>query len=827
MKFSEHWLREFCNPKLTSQALIDRLTMAGLEVEAALPVAATSINKVVVGEVQKVKQHPNADKLQLCQVSDGAQDYQVVCGADNVHEGMKAALALPGAQLLDAQGSQLKVKKTRLRGQESEGMLCSERELGLGDDHQGLMTLPADAPLGKGLQELLALDDQVIDLDLTPNRGDCLSILGLGRETALISDTEPSPHFKQMSAVSPVPATIEDTLPVELADGEACPVFAGRVIRGVNPSATTPLWLREKLRRSDIRAIDPLVDVTNYVMLELGQPLHAYDCKLLAPPIIVRRSRPGEKLRLLDGSDIDLAPETLLITDQSGPIGMAGIMGGLSTAVTAKTVDIYLESAFFSPLAIAGRARGYGMATDASHRFERGVDWRGQTRAIERATRLLLDIAGGQAGPVVETVNAAALPEASKIQLRSSRINLLLGVDIATSQVEQSLARLGFDYRQVDSQAARDKPDSSQLACWEVQVPSHRFDIAIEADLIEEISRVYGYNNLPTRTPATRLDMAARPETQLSINRIKDHLAVRGYHEAITYSFVDAGLQAQLNPDAAALPLANPLSADMSVMRTTLWAGLLKSLMHNLNRHQNRVKLFEIGLAFQRLAGQPESQASQASQALTMADIAQVKMLSGLASGSRQAESWANDKAMLDFFDIKGDLESLLALTGEATEFRQASHPALHPGQSAEIVRRGERLGIMGLLTPQLQQQLDIRFPVFLFEIDTSLLLPKPLNQSLPLSPYPMVRRDLALLVARDVSAAQIGASVEQAADEKLIHFKLFDVYEGEGIEHNKKSIALGLTFQHSSRTLVDEEVSKATSEILLSLEKNLGAELR
>ena len=835
MKFSESWLREFCNPPLTTQALVDKLTMAGLEVESVEPVAA-DFSKVVVGEVLKVEPHPDADKLLLCQVTDGGdRRFQVVCGADNVREGMKAPFALIGARLPDAAPDDdnphdkkddkkrvIKVRKAKLRGQTSEGMLCSERELGISDNHDGLMVLPDDAPLGKDLMALLALDDRVIDLDLTPNRGDCLSLLGLGRETALMTGTEAKPL-----TVPPVPASIDDTLAVELAAGQACPTFVGRVVRGIDQGAQSPLWMKERLRRSGIRSIDPVVDVTNYVMLELGQPLHAYDCNRLAAPIVVRQSRKGEKLRLLDGSDIELKADTLLITDQSGPIGMAGIMGGQTTAVTADTVDIYLESAFFSPLAIAGRARTYGMATDASHRFERGVDWQGQVRAIERATGLLLDIAGGKAGPVVNTAEEADLPKVSKIVLRALRVSLLLGVEIADSEIEDMLARLGFDAQRIEEKDVEGGGVKRQ-ACWEVQAPSHRFDITIEADLIEEISRVYGYNNLPIKTPDASLAMAPQPEDQLSLNCIKDHLAARGYLEAITYSFVDDDLQAQLNPNARQIPLENPLSSDMSVMRTTLWVGLLKSLAYNLNRHQSRVRLFETGLTFRRLSGKGDAGLDSLSlENLSLDKIGQVKKLAGVACGSRQVESWANDKQLLDFYDIKGDLESLFALTGDSVEYRPASHPALHPGQSAEIFRQGQSLGCLGLLDPRLQQKLEIRFPVYLFEIDTTLLLPKQLNRSRELSRYPEVRRDLALLVARAVTAAEIRACIEDAADETLTSLKLFDVYEGEGIEEGRKSLALGLTFQHSSRTLADEDVTKATGKIVSSLEKKLGAQLR
>ncbi len=800
MKFSENWLREFCNPNLTTQELVDQLTMAGLEVDGFDPVAA-EFNSVVVGEILEVNQHPDADKLVVCRVSSGTDEHQVVCGAPNARAGIKVPFALVGAQFPD-----LKIKKAKLRGVESFGMLCSERELGLSDNHEGLMELPLDAPVGDDITSYLSLDDSIIDLDLTPNRSDCLSMIGLGRETGLINGMDVAGLD-----VPAVPAAIEDTFAVELAAPDACSRFVGRVIKGVNPKAESPLWLKEKLRRSDIRSIDPVVDITNYVMLELGQPLHAYDYNKLSGRIIVRQSEKGEKVTLLDGSEVELLAETLLITDESGPIGMAGVMGGLSTAVTEDTVDIYLEGAFFAPTAIAGRARSYGMATDAAHRFERGVDWQGQVRAIERATGLLIEIAGGQPGPVVETVEEDSLPVIKTVELRSDRIDLLLGVEIQDAQVDDIMSRLGFDANRIDIEGK---------VGWEVSAPSHRFDISIEADLIEEISRVYGYNNLPTRTPKSSLDMAPATESQLSLNRLRDHLVGRGYFEAINYSFVDAGLQNDIDPENEPIGLANPLSAEMSVMRTTVWSGLLKSLIYNVNRQQNRVRLFESGLTF----SQPPNQGS-----LSFDDISQIHKLAGVACGPRQPENWSNDQEVIDFYDVKGDVESMLSLTGDmdSFEFVSGHHPALHPGQTAEIRRNGETAGYVGLLDPRLQQKLDVRFPIYLFELKTDSIIPKKLAQSAPMSRFPEVRRDIAIIIDQKITSSEVRRCITDATDDTLKNLKLFDVYQGKGIDPNRKSLALGLTFQHSSRTLTDEEITNSVDKIVASLETTLEAHLR
>ena len=578
MKFSEQWLREWVNPKLSTQALVSQITMAGLEVDSVEPAAAI-LSQVVVGEILSAEPHPNADKLKVCTVSSGTDSHQVVCGAPNARPGIKVPFALVGAKLDD-----FKIKKAKLRGVESFGMLCSERELGLSENHEGLMELADDAPVGADINGYLLLDDNIIEVDLTPNRSDCLGIIGLARETGLMNNLDVCTPDMQ-----PVAAAHNDEVAVHLAALEGCPRFVGRVVRDVDLTATTPLWLTEKLRRSGIRSIDPVVDVTNYIMLELNQPMHAYDLNRLTGDITVRESTKGEQLTLLNGNQTTLAAGTLLITDASGPIGMAGIMGGASTAVQSDTRDIYLEAAFFAPIAIAGRARAYSMHTDAAHRFERGVDYQGQVRAMERATQLLLMIAGGRPGPLVDTVNEADLPQAVEVRLRAARVARVLGMDIDDADIENILKRLEFEFC---------LDPTGEDRAWLVQSPSHRFDINIEADLIEEISRIIGYEALPVTQPVATLSMLEATETQSSGKRLKQRLIDRGYSEAISYSFVDSDLQQRLSPEAIAVALKNPLSSEMSVMRTTLVGGLLKALVHNQNRQQTNVRLFEIGLVF-------------------------------------------------------------------------------------------------------------------------------------------------------------------------------------------------------------------------------------
>jgi len=797
MKFSEKWLRELVNPAISTQELVDQVTMAGLEVDE-VEAAAKDFTGVIVGEILTAEQHPNADKLQVCTVTNGSEVAQVVCGAPNARAGLKTAFATVGAVLPTPDGKEFKIKKAKLRQVESFGMLCAEDELGISDDHDGIMELPADAPVGACIREYLNLDDKVIDVDLTPNRGDCLSISGLAREVGVLNKAPVT-----FVADNAIEATIDATFPVELKDAADCPRYVGRVIRGINPQAETPLWMKQKLERSGVRSIDPVVDVTNYILLELGQPMHAFDLDKLSEGIVVRRAEQGEKLTLLDGQEVELNADTLAITDANGPVAMAGIMGGEPTSVTAETQNIFLESAFFNPISIAGRARSYGLHTDSSHRFERGVDWQLQNQAINRATELLLEIVGGEAGPVVETVNQDELPAARQVFLRHSKVNAMLAFEMPAEEIEEILTRLGLVVEQTSTEGE-----------WHVSVPSYRFDIAIEVDLIEELARVYGYNNLPVRTPTASMPIKANDETKVTIQNVRRALIARGYQEAITYSFIEAGLQKQFDDQYEGIALANPISAEMAVMRTTIWPGLVKALQYNQNRQQARVRLFESGQRFLPTSGD---------------EIIQENVVAGLLAGARDPEGWNAGKDQVDFFDIKGDLESLLSLGGAEDDFTFVAdrHVALHPGQTARIERNGEKVGYIGALHPNLVKELGLNGAVYLFEINQAALTQGKLPRYQEISKFPESRRDLALIVDEGVAFDSVRQLAEKEAGEFVKEVTLFDVYQGQGIEKGRKSLAVGLTWQHPSRTLNDEEINSATSAVISALASEFGASLR
>jgi len=791
MKFSEQWLREWVNPPISTAELAEQLTMAGLEVDAIEPVAG-EFDQVVVGEVLSLEQHPDADKLRVCQVNVGDKTpLQIVCGAPNVHVGMKAPVALIGARL----PGDFKIKKSKLRGVESFGMLCSAKELGLAENAEGLLPLAADAPVGRSIRDYLQLDDVSIELGLTPNRGDCLGIEGVAREVAVLNRLALAGP-----AIEPVKPMIKDTFAVKLSAGEDCPQYCGRVIRGINPAATTPLWMQERLRRSGLRSLSPVVDVTNYVLLELGQPMHAFDLAKLQGNIEVRHAGKGETLMLLDGQTIELQPGSLVIADSKGPLALAGIMGGEESAVHDETVDIFLESAYFNPLTIAGKARSYGLHTDSSHRFERGVSPALQPRAMERATELLLDIVGGKAGPIVEATEPAQLPQRAPIRLRQARIGQVLGNTLAEDTVGDILTRLGMAV-------------SSDEAGWHVTPPAFRFDIAIEEDLIEEIGRVYGYNQLTLEQPLSPLHIGPLPESRLSLRRIRQALVDQGFQEAISYSFVDPKLQQVLDPDVPAIPLANPISADMSVMRTNLWAGLVQATLYNLNRQQNRLFLFECGLKFVQQSP----------------DLKQEMVIAGLLSGSAVPTQWAEARRAVDFYDAKGVLEALFDLTGcyESFILTPGQHPALHPGQSAQILREGSQVGWLGAIHPQVAKSLDLDQTMYLFELTTDSLQRGSLPSYQAVSKFPAIRRDLAIVVDRSVSAQNVQECVRKAAPQTLVKVELFDMYTGEGIDSGRKSLALGLTLQDLSRTLTDSDVEAVQQRIIEQLHADLGATLR
>ena len=788
MEISENWLREWADPAIDSDTLISQLTMAGLEVEG-LRSAAPKLFDVVVAEVVAVEKHPDADKLNVCQVSDGKASYTVVCGARNVRANLKVAFARIGAELPG-----IKIKKAKLRGVESQGMICSAAELQLAESSDGILELPEDAPPGVSIVEYLLLDDNIIEIDLTPNRGDCLSIAGVAREVSAINRISLA-----QTGVTAVDNSIEDSFSVELEAPGHCPRYVGRIIKGIDPQAQTPLWMQEKLRRCGLRPISPVVDVTNYVMMELGQPMHGFDFDKLNGGIKVRLAKSGEKVALLDQTEVECRDDTLLIADHAGAVALAGIMGGLGSSVQSDTRNIFLEAAHFTALELAGKARGFGMHTDASHRFERGVDALLPPIAMQRATGLLLDIVGGEAGPVIDAMVDANMPQTPQVELRYERVNRLLGINVERDEVSGILQRLNMQL-------------TEQADGWQVTPPSYRFDINIEADLIEEIGRLIGYNNIPGSRESSHIQMESFSEQRVSVNQIRDVLVERGYFEAVTYSFVSPELQAILDPGQQTLPLANPISADMSVMRTRLLPGLVQALQHNLNRQQSRVRLFETGLCF----------------VPTDDGLAQTPHIAGIITGSRVEDGLYTTAENLDFFDIKGDLEMILRLAGGADfRFTRSSNPVLHPGQGADLTCGGKSIGYVGGLHPAVLKKLDINQPVFIFEIETSSILTAKLPKFDEMSRFPSIRRDISISVDKNLPVRDLVDSIYSIKNEILQEVFVFDVYTGKEVRNNRKSVALGLILQDFSRTLVDEDVENLVDKILAQLKEHYNADLR
>ena len=791
MKFSEQWLREWVNPTLDAAALAHRLTMAGHEVDA-LEALGAGLDGVVVGEVVEVGRHPDADRLSVCRVATGnGKPVEVVCGAPNVRAGMKSPYAPAGTKLPNG----MKLRRSKIRGVVSNGMLCSAVELALGDDEDGIVELPDDAPAGSPLAAVLGLPDHAFDLDLTPNRGDCFSVQGIARDvSALTGTTLTAPEIR------PVKATIKDKHPVELVLPEGCPRFAARVIRNTDPQARSPLWMTERLRRSGLRSISPVVDVTNYVMLELGQPLHAYDLARLNGPIRPRLATEGQELTLLDEQHVKVLPNTLVITDDSGVIGLAGMKGGLSTAVTGSTTDVFLEAAYWPPAFMAGRARQYGLHTDASLRFERGVDPELPPDAIERATALLLDIAGGEAGPMVDHVVRKHLPKRNSQSLRRKRLSQVLGTEIETDQVTGILDKLGLS------------PKADRNG-WSVQVPSFRFDIEVEDDLVEEVARVYGYDEIPEKTAVAETPLAIAPESSPDLDRIATSLVARDYQEVITYSFIDEKLDALVSGNLPSLKLENPISSEMSVMRNSIWPGLLQAASGNLSRQQDRVRFFEIGNTYHGTVDAPR----------------EVLRLAGVALGSALEEQWGYKSQNVDFFDIKADLQALFLGTGCGDEFAfsAAGHAALQPGQAAQIKRDGEPIGVLGKIHPQVAKQFEIEQGVYAFELDVAKTFAARVPVAETISKFPAIRRDIAIVVREDVSAAQLVEAVRSAVPELVRTVRIFDVYNGPGIEAGLKSIALGLILQETSRTLTDDDADTAMAAVLGKLQQEFAAVLR
>ena len=695
------------------------------------------------------------------------------------------ALAKVGAVL----PGDFKIKKAKLRGVESFGMLCSETELGIAESSSGILELADDAPIGVDIRDYLILNDDIIDIDLTPDRGDCLSIKGIAREIGVVNElivNEPT--------ISNVRASINDKVITEIKDTNACPRYCTRVIKGVDASKATPLWLIEKLRRSGVRSINPIVDVTNYVMLELGQPMHAFDMKKVKSPITVRMATANEKITLLDDNEVNVQDDTLLITDANGPLAIAGIMGGKSSGVQTDSTDIILESAFFTPLTIMGKARRYGIQTDSSHRFERGVDAYGTEQAMQRASQLILDICGGEAGPINEQVDQNSLPKSNNITLRAAQIKRLLGFDIPNKQIVDILIRLGMQVEGNDD-------------AWQVTTPTHRFDLSIEPDLIEEVARIYGFDKIPSIAPIDQLVMLEDSEQEKTLSLLRQQLVERGYHETMTYSFIDAKLQELLTPEVEHIELDNPIASDLNVMRNSLWGNLVMAVVNNQKHQQDRVRLFEIGKVFYKEGN----------------IIAQPNRLAGVISGSRYPEQWNAGKDKVDFYDAKADVEALLP----QAIFKPAEHPALHPGQSAQIFMAEKAVGWVGALHPRITQKLKISGPVLLFSVDLSHIVQIQVSQFQQVAKNPSIRRDLAIIVDEKVTFQQAYDIVANSANELLVGITVFDVYRGDGVKAGSKSIALSLLWQDPEKTLVDDEVNREMQTIIKSLETALGAEMR
>ncbi len=787
MKLSEQWLRTWVNPDISTEEMVEQLTMAGLEVDGTEP-AAGEFTDVVVARVESVQKHPDADKLSVCQVSDGKDTLQVVCGAANVRAGLSVALARVGAVL----PGDFRIKSARLRGVASMGMLCSEKELGLADQSDGIMELPEDAPPGKSLGDYLDLDDTVIEIDLTPNRGDCLSISGIARELGTLNRCDVTEEV-----LEPYKQSIKDGFEVNIEAPEACSHYAGRVLRNVDVAAPTPLWMVERLRRSGIRSLGAVVDITNYVMIELGQPMHAFDLEQLDGRINVRYANEAEAITLLDGKCLELDSKTLIIADNSRSLALAGIMGGENSGVNDQTQSIFLESAYFAQEIIAGKARGYGLHTDSSHRFERGVDPELQVHAIDRATELMLQICGGKVGPVTEVTTKAHPRDRQPIDLRYDRISRVLGVELDKDEIRDILERLGMEVKSFNSN-------------WMVKPPSFRFDIEIEADLLEELVRIHGYNNIPRTQPKYHATMRDISESRQTLTQLRKSMVDRGYFEAITYSFVDPAWQAVLDPDNEAVKLANPLSSEMSVMRTSIWPGLLQAVRHNLNRQQNRVRLFETGQVF--LQGDNQ--------------LAQVDRISGAICGWIIEEQWAESSRAVDFYDLKSDVESLFGAEA-AIEYRAETHPALHPGQSAAVYKDGNAIGWIGALHPQASAELDLSSSVYIFELDLEAVQQSHLPSFRPLSKFPEVRRDLAILIDENISAQSIEDCIRESCSEILQEVRLFDIYTGKGVDKGLKSVAFGLILQDFSRTLTDQEIDSEIESVVNALNQNFAATLR
>ena len=791
MKISENWLRTWVNPAIDSDTLSDQLTMLGLEVDELAPVAKP-FTGVVVGEVLTVEQHPDADRLRVTTVNIGSgEPLQIVCGAPNVRAGMKAPVATIGAIL----PGDFKIKKGKLRGVESQGMLCGASEIDLEDKIDGLLELPDDAPVGVNIREYLKLDDNVIDISITPNRGDCFSIRGIAREVAVINQLQMNePEIKS------VDATITDEKKVVI-NTDGAPRYLGRVIKNVNVKAATPEWMEQALARSGIRTHSILVDVTNYVLMELGQPMHAFDLAKIEGAVHVRQAQPQEKLQLLNDQEVELQEDVMVIADDQKALAIAGIMGGLASSVTDDTTDIFLESAFFAPLAIAGRARRFGLHTDSSQRYERGVDFELPLIAMNRASQLIQELAGGEFGPITVAEKADLLPKREAIELKQAQVDQLLGYKVAAEFITDALTRLGCEVTvQADGE-------------WSVVPPSHRYDMAIYQDLIEEVARINGYDNIQISLPSMDVQLA-KYQDRFEIIQLRQTVVTLGYQEAISFSFADAKLEKQLNPQVSPLMLANPISSDLAAMRSTLLSSLIPCVQYNLNRQQSRVRFFELGLRFDY------------QNANSIQDLKQIPTLALVAVGSREPESWHAKPQPMDFFDFKGEVEEILAAGRVKVEYVRSERPWLHPGQSAEILVDGQSIGYLGRLHPSLENELDLS-TTWVAELDQAAVLQSYVSNFTELSRFPSVRRDIALLISDNINVRDIQQLIEKTGGELLDSTWLFDVYTGQGVEEGKRSLAFALLWQHPSRTLEDAEIKSGMDQIIEVLENTYQATLR
>lgn len=789
MKFSEQWLREWVSPKLSTEKLCDQLTALGLEVDSASSILP-AVEKVVVGEVVEREKHPDADRLSCCKVKISKTEIlDIVCGAANVRKGLKVAVVLVGGELPGG----LKIKSTKLRGQPSEGMICSAKELGLTTESEGILELPQDAPVGKNIVDYLQLNDHVIEVEFTPNRGDCLSILGLARELASKNKLKINePKIKAAKVKSSA------QLKIELKNKLACSRYCGRVIENINAKAQSPIWLTEKLRRSGLRAIHPVVDVMNYVMLELGQPMHAFDLAKISKKICVRNAKENETIKLLDESEIKLNTQNLVIADDHQALALAGVMGGFDSAVSPTTESIFLESAYFDAKAITKTARQYAISTDSSYRFERGVDFNLPRKALERATELLLEIVGGKAGKIIEAVEKTNLPKRTPIKVPAKEIERLLGAAFTPAECKTIWTNLNMTVKK-----------SAQT--WSVTPPSYRFDMSQSADCVEELARVRGLDSIKPMPLQGDLKILPTSESLISVARIAQTLINRGYSEAITYSFVDRERQQKIVEVDSVWELRNPLSQELAVMRTSLWPNMISAWQFNVNRSADCIRLFETGHIFLKEGD----------------TVIEKNMLAGVAGGQVRPTSWSEPTRAVDFFDVKGDLEALLKLIGKNVQFRPAQHPSLHPGQSAEICIENKVIGYVGALHPQKVQELDLAAAPYLFELELDALMHAALPSYCLISKFPAVSRDLAIVVDEAVQASDLMAKIEADAGNLLKQVKIFDIYRGQGIAVDCKSVALGLTFENLERTLQDEEITAVVERVVKGLEHAFNAKLR